>query len=221
MDKYPKIQTLYKRSNEGPAKNPIIFGDYSRPEFALINEWQVTEKVDGMNIRIHYDGKRVVFGGRDNNSLLPAPLVNILVQRFTPGLFVSVGIDWPCTLYGEGYGPGIQQGGAYGLIAQDFILFDVNIGGYWLNREDVEDVGKKLGTEVVPLLVRPRWKTRDIVDYVKQGFISAVAGNNTIPHKTVCDLAEGVVARSPVELTNKLGERVMWKLKHKDFPPSV
>ena len=43
------------------------------------------------------------------------------------------------TLYGEGYGNGIQKGGLYSQ-KQEFILFDVKINGNWQPRESVEDI---------------------------------------------------------------------------------
>ena len=57
---YPKIQTLFKRDD----RNVIIEGDWSVPEFAYLADkpWRWTEKVDGTNIRLHWDGRKVTSG---------------------------------------------------------------------------------------------------------------------------------------------------------------
>lgn len=49
---YTKINTLYKRYTEGPLKNQIIIGDFSRPEFKYLYNclWDAEEKVDGTNV---------------------------------------------------------------------------------------------------------------------------------------------------------------------------
>ena len=49
-------------------------------------------------------------------------------------------------LYGEGYGAKIQSGGDYMNDGRsvDFILFDVNIAGIWLEGHNVDDIAEKL-----------------------------------------------------------------------------
>jgi len=48
--KYPKINTIWKRDESNKFK--IIEGDFSKQEFANIKNWQITEKIDGTNIRL-------------------------------------------------------------------------------------------------------------------------------------------------------------------------
>ncbi len=77
--------------------------------------------------------------------------------------------SYPITLYGEGYGGGIQKGGGEYTSktkggAVSFRLFDVLIGavptadikGVWLRRVDIEDVAAKLGVKPVPLIPPPK-----------------------------------------------------------------
>ncbi len=49
---YPKIYGPYKRHTEGPDRNKLIIGEWTKPEFRdLANiDWEWTEKVDGTNI---------------------------------------------------------------------------------------------------------------------------------------------------------------------------
>ena len=76
--KYHKIQTVYKRDPVTKYKT-LLEGEYSLPEFEYLadNEWVWTEKVDGTNIRVMWDGwKKLSFGGRTDNAQIPTPLVN-------------------------------------------------------------------------------------------------------------------------------------------------
>ena len=67
---YPKINSLYKRDPE--KGNNIILGDFSLPEFFYLKDLlrECTEKIDGTNTRIFFDGHTVSFGGRDRKSVV-------------------------------------------------------------------------------------------------------------------------------------------------------
>jgi hypothetical protein len=211
MKEYHKIQTLFKRDLDAPNK-PMIEGDWTTPELEYLadNEWELTEKFDGTNIRINYkkDGF-VLFGGRTDNAQIPTKLLNYLNQTFTPDLFNSAGLEF-VTLYGEGYGAGIQKcGGNYDPIAQKFVLFDVVVHGqdqdWWLFRHDVDDIAKKLDIESVPVI---GWGSlHQAISIVKNGLTSRW-GNFE---------AEGIVARPTVPLWNRKGERIITKIKGRDF----
>ena len=45
---YPKIETLFNRDE----KFKVVEGDYRLPEFENIKQWDVTEKIDGTNVRV-------------------------------------------------------------------------------------------------------------------------------------------------------------------------
>jgi len=205
--KYHKIQSLYKRD---PDTNFRTFlPEYSTPEIEYLahNQWEWTEEVDGTNIRIYWnpgEDNQVVFAGRTDNSSIPAHLVNRLSEIFKPHVLLSH-FDYPILLCGEGFGPKIQKvGGKYGD-SVDFVLFDVYIGGLWLERKNVDDIAKKIGIQSVPVighgtLEEAETKARD-------GFKSAWGDF----------MAEGIVARPVVEIMARTGERVITKVKHKDF----
>jgi hypothetical protein len=211
MKEYHKIQTVYKRD---PATNhkTLLEGDYSLPEFEWLagNEWVFTEKVDGTNIRVMCDAATVTFGGKTDAAQIPAKLVARLQERFaTADVFRTVfGENASVCLYGEGYGAGIQKGGVY-RPDQDFVLFDVKVGDWWLQREDVEDVAAKMGLDVVPVI--GRGTLADMVEITRKGFTTtwALHGSTTI--------AEGIVARPATELRTRSGERLITKIKHSDF----
>jgi hypothetical protein len=210
MREYPKVYTPFNRHTEGPLRNKLIDGDWSRPEFFYLAActWVFTEKVDGTNIRVHWDGHKVEFGGRTDNAQIPAKLIARLRQLFTEELFEQVFADTEVTVYGEGFGAGIQKGGGNYAPAPDFVLFDVLIGGFWLRRDDVEDVAKKLGLEVVPVVEHGTLHAG--IAAVRGGLQSAWGA---FP-------AEGIVGVPLAGLLDRAGNRIMVKIKRVDFPAS-
>ncbi len=82
---YHKIQTIFKR-NPATKYKTLLDGQYSLPEFEYLkdNKWVFTEKVDGTNIRVIFDGENVTFAGRTGRAQIPADLVNTLNSRFIP-----------------------------------------------------------------------------------------------------------------------------------------
>jgi ATP-dependent RNA circularization protein (DNA/RNA ligase family) len=207
MREYHKIDTVFKRDPDTKFKT-LVIGDYSREEFGYLagNDWVFTEKVDGTNIRVIVHDDAVSFGGKTDNAQLPAFLVRRLEELFMPQLAVLVETfpDGGC-LYGEGYGAKIQKGGANYRADQDFVLFDVKVGEWWLQRETVQDIGAKFGINVVPIIGCGALK--EMVAMVQCGF------NSTWGEF----VAEGVVARPAVELKGRDGKRIITKLKHRDF----
>lgn len=184
----------------------IIIGEVVDPIYENIKLWEVTEKIDGTNIRVMwYDGK-LAFGGREDNAQIPAKLVNKLMELFTPDKFEQ-NFEGDVTLFGEGYGAGIQKGGVY-RPDQSFILFDVVIHDdrkrwdWWLERENIENVAKKLGIEAVPV-----WDNLATFDQIEEYVMNLVQTKSNI---------EGVIAVAP-GLMHRNGEKVKFKLKARDY----
>jgi hypothetical protein len=203
--KYPKIDTIWKRDKDN--KFEIIEGDFSKPEFEAIRLWDITEKIDGTNIRVMYENGYVEFGGRTDNAQIPAHLFTHLQNTFTVDKMHGVFGDDTVTLFGEGYGPKIQKGG--GLYRKDagFILFDVVVGDWWLNRSNVEVVASNLDINCVELIGTMSYN--DAIKYVQSSPTSLEADQI----KTM----EGVVARSNPLMLFRNGNPIMWKLKDRDF----
>lgn len=208
MIEYNKIETLWKRDMEGTKK--LLEGEFRNPtvEFLKDNIWQFTEKVDGTNIRVYWDGHTVQFGGRTEKAQIPAPLVNYLNSIFGTNeaeqIFEEKFGETPVVLFGEGYGPKIQNGGAYRNDVS-FIMFDVLISGNYQPRESVEDIAKAFGVDVVPIIL--------------EGTIDAgVAFVKGHPKSTMgtADM-EGLVGRPKVEMRDRCGHRVIVKIKWEDF----
>lgn len=208
MSEYHKIQTLFKRDLASKRKT-LIEGDWTLPEFEYLagNAWTFTEKVDGTNIRVIFKDGAVAFGGRTDEAEIQSPLLGRLNERFVPlaQRLGEVFTDGAAVLYGEGYGAKIQKGGGNYRADQDFVLFDVRVGPWWLQRADVEDVAQKLGLDVVPVI--GEGTLHDAVAMAKAGIRSTWGDFQ----------AEGIVARPKVELNTRGGQRLIAKIKCRDF----
>ena len=210
MIEYVKIETPFIRAEDGSKK--LIEGQYRNETVRYLKDaiWEFTEKIDGTNISIVWDGHKVEFHGRTERAQIPSHLVNKLNEMFggetNEEMFEQLFGDTPMILYGEGYGYKIQNGGAY-RDDVSFILFDVYqpTKDIWLKREAVESVAKQLDIEVVPMIMRGT--IDDAVRLVKAKPMSTIG---TAP-------MEGVVGRPIVELKDRLGKRVIVKVKVRDF----
>jgi hypothetical protein len=206
---YHKIDTVFKRDPANLKK--LLIGEYSNPAFEYLanNEWVFTEKVDGTNIRIIHGEGTVSFGGKTDNAQLPGNLLKVLEEKFrTPKYRAKIaelfGDAW-VTFYGEGYGAKIQKGGGNYRPDMGFVLFDIRIEGWWLERHNVEDIAKKLDIDIVPII--RRGTLHDMVILANDGFKSRWGDFN----------AEGIVARPATELCDRGGNRIITKIKQRDF----
>lgn len=208
MVEYNKIETLWKRDMEGTKK--LLVGQFRNPavEFLKDNTWTFTEKIDGTNIRIYWDGHTITFGGRAERSQIPAPLVNYLNTIFSTTeaeqIFEEKFGEMPVMLFGEGYGRGIQTGGAYRKDVS-FILFDVLISGNYQPRESVEDIAKAFGIDVVPIILEGT--IQDGIDFIKEHPDSTIGTAKM----------EGLVGRPKLEMRDRCGKRIIVKIKWEDF----
>lgn len=211
MQPYHKIETVYIRDMEGTKK--LMPGFFRNPtvEYLKDNQWLFTEKIDGTNIRVHWDGHKVIYGGRTDNAQIPTPLMYALNEKFmgtvNEQMFEQKFGETPVTLYGEGYGPKIQKGGGLYRDEPGFILFDVLIGDVWLQRADVVEIGEAMGIDVVPLVMTGT--IQEAVDYVR-------SQPNCI-HSKQPKKAEGLVGRPVCEMKDRQGKRIIVKIKADDF----
>jgi len=207
MDEYHKIQTVYKRDPQTKFRT-LMKGEYSLPEFEYLqrNSWSFSEKIDGTNIRIIFDGEKITFGGKTDNAQIPAILFGRLAERFYPltDQFKEYFPDGVC-FYGEGYGAKIQKAGSQYCSKQDFVLFDIKIGDWWLFRPNLESIAKDFSLDVVPII--GFGTLDDMVEMAAMGFSSKWGDFK----------AEGIVARPEVELKTRSGHRIICKIKYKDF----
>ena len=211
MNEYHKIDGLFAREDVRPHK--IIWGQYRNSTIEALKdvEWIFTEKIDGTNIRVHWDGHRVMFGGRTDNAQIPTSLLNVLAELFdgtkNEQVFEQKFGETPVTLYGEGYGAKIQKGGGLYSDTQKFVLFDVRIGESWLERENVEDIAKTFDIDVVPIVLKGT--LGEGIAFAKNGFNSLIAKEEK--------QAEGIVGVPVCNVRERSGRRVIVKLKYDDL----
>lgn len=204
MKEYHKINSLFKRDTKGK----IIENAWSLPEFEYLkdNIWVFSEKVDGTNCRIDWDKEKLRFGGRTENSQMPIYLLEKLQELFPIEKFRTLYPDIPMTLYGEGYGAKIQKGGGnYKSDGVSFVLFDILVDKWWLQRHNLEDIASKLEIEVIPIIGEGTLESA--ISIIKKGLLSKW-GNFK---------AEGLVLKPKIELKNRNGNRIITKVKHGDF----
>lgn len=211
MTEYTKIETIFERDMDGTKK--LIEGKFRNEavEYLRNNAWVCTEKIDGTNIGIVWDGHKVSYQGRTDRAQIPAHLMNKLIELFggneNEELFEQKFGDMQVILFGEGYGAKIQKGGGNYRSDVSFILFDVYLPeqNLWLKRDALEDIAKAFGIDVVPIVLTGTLNTA--VNYVKSKPKSTIG---------VADM-EGLVCKPEVDMLDRMGRRLIVKIKVCDF----
>lgn len=207
VKEYEKIETPFKRDDGTKKLNESLWRNETI-EYLKDIEWEFTEKIDGTNIRIYWDGHKVNYYGRTDKAQIPSTLMNKLIELFggnvNEEVFEQHFGDKQVLLIGEGYGAKIQNGGAY-REDNSFILFDVCIDGKYLSRENVKSIANTFNIEMIPTVFVGNLQKG--IDYVK-----------TKPNSTIGTAKmEGLVARPLKELKDENGNRIILKIKVCDF----
>ena len=213
MNAYTKIETVYKRDIDGTKK--LIEGDFRNEavEFLKDKDWIFTEKVDGTNIGIVWDGHKVSYQGRTERAQIPAHLMNKLISIFGTNeaeeMFEQTFGEKNVVLFGEGYGAKIQKGGG-NYIPDDcgFILFDVYMADSdtWLKRDSAYEVAMAFGVPIVPVVMVST--IEKAVDFIKGQPRSLINSAHEM---------EGVVGRPVVDFYDRNHDRLIVKIKVRDF----
>ena len=208
MKEYEKIETIFVRDDKTKKLNEDIFRNET-VEFLKNLDWEFTEKIDGTNIRIVWDGHKVSYYGRTDKAQIPSQLMNRLIELFggevNEEMFEQKFGETPVMLIGEGYGAKIQKVGSEYREDNDFILFDVCINDNYLSRESVKDIANYFNIDVVPTIMIG--KLQDGIEWVKSQPKSKIG----------TAYSEGLVARPLLELKDKQGKRIIVKIKVRDF----
>lgn len=212
MIEYHKIETLFERDMDGTKK--LIVGKYRNPLVELLKDitWVATEKIDGTNIRIYWDGHTVKVRGRTDAAQLHVDLVDYLKSKFcTPEaeqMFEQMFGEKEVYFFGEGYGAGIQKAGQYYLKDKRFIMFDVCINGFWQNKQTVDEIATAFGVPSVAVVAKG--SLEELVEYVRSRPKSVHAEDKDLE-------MEGVVAQPLIECRDQAGKRLVVKIKVCDF----
>lgn len=207
---YSKIQAPFRRA-EG--SKTITVGDYVDEYVGMLRNitWIGTEKIDGTNCNIVYDGNDVYYLGHTEKSTWNPEVEDWLNKKFVHNdSFIQM-----CeqqfgekTVYfnGEIIGPKVQ-GNLYNLDDYEFILFDVKINNVYVNFGAVIDIAVLFGLKFAKL--RVSGNLDKCVEFIKErNQFSFIYDKREI---------EGVVIRPEVELLKRNGERIIYKLKVKDL----
>lgn len=218
--RYPKIDTLYNRDD----RHFVITGQLRRREFGIIKGWHLTEKIHGINTRVTlFDNGKVEYGGKTDDAIILPELLEYLKRTFPPEVLKAAlwlpdkELPTAATIYGEGYGPKMMPGSGKYRKDVSFRLFDCLIegidGSWWLERDNIEDVARKLGIKTVPIIGyidRLPETAQDLNMILRESVVAREeSGTDAEP--------EGVVAKTDPLVYDKKGNILMWKLKMKDF----
>ena len=243
---YQKINTIFMRDAKNVIMpfEPFTEPEF---EYLRGLKWRGEEKIDGTNMRIEVTKELVVaddskvptvagvkfnvrYAGKTDNAQIPPKLLKHMEEKYPKEkVFASLGLkefiptsEWEIdhnwlsyeqipdlyTIYGEGYGLGIQKGGNYIKNGNEFIVFDVKVNDIYLKTDARDDIATKLGAPIVPFI--GYFTLDEAIDFVRKGFKSTIAENPDY-------MAEGLVLRTDLGLRNRMGKRLIVKVKYEDF----
>ena len=167
-----------------------------------------SEKIDGTSVGIKWDGERISFIGHTDKSQFNPRYLEYLQNRFgTPEFESCVEMifgDKPVIIYGEGISKDYNV--HYGFPEGEFIMYDISIdNGKFAERDVVYEVANKLD---IKMPFEARMTLDEAIEYVKARPQSVLNSEYKM---------EGLVLRPMVELYLNNGERVITKIKVKDF----
>ena len=243
---YQKINTIFMRDAKNVIMpyEPFVKPEF---EYLRGLKWRGEEKVDGTNMRIEVtkseiwddpvEGSRIEgvsftvrIAGKTDNAQIPNNLLKHMQEKYPDEkVLAALGLkrfipveEWAdhkwntydniptiYTIYGEGFGEGIQSGGWYIKGGNEFIVFDVKVNNIYLKTDARNEIAKKLGAPIVPLI--GYFTLDEAIDFVRKGFHSYIAENPE------AKMAEGLVLRTDLGLCDRMGERLIVKVKYEDF----
>ena len=214
MTEYQKIETLFKFDNATKTYLPEFYNPYV--EYLKDNAWICSEKIDGTNVQVEYDGHRVSFHGRTERTDFPKEVLAVLTETFADSEveFEQLFGDKHAILFMECYG-GKIQGGLYGG-KERLIGFDVMVNGCYLDKTTIENIFDKFGVETVTFFKVDNLNCAiDLVKYLvfgtpEDGIISPHCEKGTT-------VREGLVCVPAMRIYDHQGKRIIVKIKARDM----
>lgn len=211
MKKYHKIDTLWVFDIK---KKRFDAGQFLSKEVELLrhNAWEFTEKVDGTNLRIYWDGYSLSYAGRmDESTFTPQQhdfIQTYLVNESVVAIIEQKFKDKQVYIFGELIGVGIGKEGEKYVketgLPYDFRVFDIEIGGVMLERSNAYALATSLGYKAVPIVLLG--SIQDGLDYVENNAQSTFSEANL----------EGLVGVPVGNFRDRLGQRIIIKIKKRD-----
>lgn len=209
-DEYGKQYKKRKLMNTGS------FETYREPLVALLadKEWVFRRKIDGANIRIQWDGEQALWNGKTDKFVCGSELTEYMNSTFIEEIFEEkFGRDVKVVIFGEHMGPKVQ-GNELKLDKDEVIIYDVNINGFWQPRENVREIASYFGGRTCyDVMSRPNELTPEDVS----GYRFTLEGLINVTSAGFFNNWEGVVATPTVECRNQKNERIIVKVKVKDY----
>lgn len=205
----PKCKTLFKRDENFKVIPSMTALTDPRFEFVSDRGWVVTKKMDGMSIILAWDGWDFKFHGRSPKTDFNTPQLEYLqgvAGKIRPNM-VEHFDEIPVHIYAEFVGPKIN-GNKHGYGEYHLFVFDVRIGGFWLDWHNVVDVAQKVELQTV----------RRIHELERGGLEKIYREVSALARVGTSQYFEGVVCRTDPYFYTAQGDRVMFKLKLTDIP---
>lgn len=179
---------------------------FLKPEYEYLKDlkWVATEKYDGMNIRVYFDGYTVSYYGRSKNAELPTKVENLLKETFKEAeiIFEQNFGNKEVILFMECFGGKVQGSKGrkwYNEVDESLIGFDVMIEGKYLDRKYIKDIFALFNVPSVELKVFN--SLNEILETVKEKTLH--------PDRYF----EGYVATPLIPLLDSNGNRIFVKIK--------
>lgn len=215
--KYEKFSSPFKKDDK-------FFNTIEMAQNLPVGTWIKTEKIDGTNIRIiltkpeegmlqvkrevHIASRKLILNREDKGSNQYLDCLKDVNLHKIEEYFKDV--DSTVTIYGEGYGAGVQKGGIYSK-EKRFRVFDIRIGEAYQDFEYVKKVCLDNQLNLVPIIGEVREITYG------ECHNSLVKFKETLLKEGDGGKPEGIVYKFEPVLLNKYKERLIFKVKFKDF----
>lgn len=191
-----------------PVSSGVALDEFRDPIFyeLAFAPWQYKRKLDGANLRIMWDGEQALWNGKTNSFTCGADLTDYMNKTFLEEIFEEkFGREKKVYLFGEQMGKKVQNN-ELGLKGTEFILYDVNIGGFWLSPENIREIATYFNLKTCYDFMPQGEYVEDLVTLIQE-----VANGEF-------EDWEGIVATPLIECRNQKGNRVIVKIKNSDYP---
>jgi hypothetical protein len=207
---YHKIETLCKFDQTTKKFIPNTFYN-SSVEILKNHSWEFTEKIDGTNFRIYWNGHTLSYAGRTDNAVFSneqkAFIEEKLVNEAMTTSFETLFKDKEVIIYGELYGNKIQKDGH--LYTTDngygFKVFDFYKDNTFMPYKHMIHLCKEIGYDLVPLV---------LVGTIDEGIYYV---ENNVKSTFSNAILEGLVGKPIGNFLDYRGDRIIVKIKRRDL----